>query len=397
MRLLLCLLAALPATAFAARPSGENAVGAPRAEYAAAQHGMELVYQRRYSDALEHFEETQIDFPDSPLGAVGRQIVWQAKMFETNTFDFERAYLTDAGEADDRFRASRRDRSRKDWNRFLFAVHSALGAMYDIRHDRNVAAFDKAWDAMEAVKEVHRSRPEFEDLQLAFGLYNYWRTVMTRRIEGLPPFADKTGLGIEQMIVARDKGTLASAPARLALTYTYYDARDFDSALAEAAAAQRLYPTNLLNQMILGRTQSRKRDYASAEITFRQATTFAPEYWEAHYRLARTIEKDRKRRSDARVAYDGALAAASTPRQQAQTAYRRGLLERAARKWDDAMAWFERSVGFDPTYEAASKRLAITPGEKARWEERKSKRVTKTKGSSGYTPRNTKAVSAQPR
>jgi len=395
-RILFALVAAsLPLTAAAApRFSGENDVGAPRAEYAAAQEGMELIYERRYPQALERFEEAEIDFPDSPLGSVGRSIVWQAKMMETGTFEYERAYLTDASEAETRFKASRRDRSRKDWNGFLFAVHSALGAMYDVRHERNLAAFDKAWDAMEAVKDVHRNRPEFEDLQLAFGLYNYWRTVMTQRIDGLPAFADKADLGIDQMVVARDKGTLASAPARLALIYSYYDGKQFDAALAEAKAAQALYPTNLLNQMILGRTQARTRDNAAAEASFRVATTIAPEYWEGWYRLARLVAKDRTRRTEARAAYDDALTAAATPHQMAQTAYRRGLLERSARKWDDAIAWFERAVGFEPGHEAATKRVAVTATEKAKWEARKERRKSVTPRS-GYTPRN--AATAAPR
>ena len=74
------LLAPLAAEAGAGSPisktfTGENPLGVQRAEFRFAQEGMELIYQRRYLEALERFEVAGIDFPNSPLGPVGRSLV----------------------------------------------------------------------------------------------------------------------------------------------------------------------------------------------------------------------------------------------------------------------------------------------------------------------------------
>ena len=91
LRVLLIALAVtmlVPASALAGRRSpsgknftGENPIGVSRAQFAATQEGMDLIYQRRYPEALQVFEEAGIDFPDSPLGPIGRSLVWQAIMF----------------------------------------------------------------------------------------------------------------------------------------------------------------------------------------------------------------------------------------------------------------------------------------------------------------------------
>jgi hypothetical protein len=118
--------------------TGENPLGVSRAEFAMTQEGMELVYQRRYSEALEVFEECGIDFPDSPVGPVGRSLVWQAMMFENYDFSRERPYLTEYAEAKERLKRARRGRTSKSWLDFLEAVHLGLDAMYDIRKGRHI-------------------------------------------------------------------------------------------------------------------------------------------------------------------------------------------------------------------------------------------------------------------
>ena len=66
---------------------------------------------------------------------------------------------------------------------------------------------------------------EVPDLKLGDGLYNYWRTVISRSVKGLPDFADKR-LGIEQMEYVQDNGIFLGPAATFALTYTWLKVRE---------------------------------------------------------------------------------------------------------------------------------------------------------------------------
>lgn len=374
-----------PSLAFAGRTtsgkdfSGENPLGVPRAEFAAAQHGMDLIYQRRYNASLQVFEEAGVDFPDSPLGPVGRAIVWQAKMYEDYNFDHARAYRDEYGDGVLRLRRARRDRSRRAWNEFLEAVLLGLDAMWELRHKQYIDAFTKAWDAMELIKSVQRGAPEFHDVQLALGMYNYWRTAITESQEGLPSFGDHRDEGLAQMIHARDHGLLAVAPSSLVLTYSYLEKKDFKAAIAEAERVRKDYPTNILVEMTLGRVYRKAKQYDQSLAAFDRILKLDPRSKRVWFHIGETHYTAKDNHDGAKEAYEKYLATNPMPEYRAHTYYRLGMLEKRDRNWDGAIAWFEQSIDTYPKFKKAKVRLDETIAAKARKGETK---ATPRKGGS---------------
>ena len=370
----LALLMLIPATSFAGRRSpsgknftGENPMGVSRAQFAATQEGMDLIYQRRYPEALQVFEEAGIDFPDSPLGPVGRALVWQAVMFENYDFDHERAYMTEYGEAKDRIkRAKRASGEPRSWIYFLEAVHLGIDAMWDIRHERYLPAFDKAWDALELAKKVERMEPEFVDIQLATGMYDFWRTAMTEQVDALPSFGDHRAEGLAKMRRAKDEGLLARAPASLVLTYSYLEQRDYDRAIAEAKWARERYPGNLLNELTLGRVYRRARKYPEALAAFDRVLEIDPENERVWFHIGEVHYKSRRNNTAAKEAYERYLSTKPIPDYEAHTLYRLGMIERRARRYDEAIAYLERAVELSPKFKTAVDRLEQVRKEKER-------------------------------
>ena len=376
-RVLLTALAVLmlvPATSFAGRRSpsgknftGENPLGVSRAQFAATQEGMDLIYQRRYPEALQVFEEAGVDFPDSPLGPVGRGLVWQAVMFENYDFSHERAYMTEYGDAKERFKRARRGSGEpKAWLDFLEAVHLGIDAMWDIRHEQYLPAFDKAWDALELVKKVERAEPDFVDVQLATGMYDYWRTAITEQVGTLPSFGDHRAEGLVKMQRAKKDGLLARAPASLVLTYTYLDQRDYDAAIAEAKWAQERYPGNLLNELTLGRVYRRARKWEEGLASFDRVLEIDPNNKRVWFHIGEVHYKSRRNNTAAKEAYEHYLSTKPIPDYEAHTLYRLGMLERRARRYDQAISYLERAVELAPKFKTAIDRLEEVKKEKER-------------------------------
>jgi tetratricopeptide (TPR) repeat protein len=364
---LLALTLLAPAVAFAGPSSpsgrnftGENPLGVSRAEFGGTQEGMELIYQRRYPEALQVFEELGIDFPDSPVGPVGRALVWQAVMFENYDFSQERAYMTEYAEAKDRLKRASRSHESRAWIYFLEAVHLGVDAMWDIRHERYLPAFDKAWDAMELVKKVERLEPEFVDVQLAFGLYNYWRTAITEQVDALPNFGDRRAEGLAQMKLAKKEGLLARGPASLVLTYSYLEAKDYEAAIAEAMWAREHYPGSILNEMTLGRVYRRARKYDEALATFEHVLELAPDNKRVWFHIGEIHYKSRRNNPAATQAYKRYLETKPLPIYEAHTLYRLGMVERRARRYAEAISYLERAVEIWPKFKTAAERLEQT-------------------------------------
>jgi len=359
--------------------TGENPLDVPRPEFRAAQEGMELIYQRRYPEALQVFEVAGIDFPDSPLGPVGRSIVYQAIMFENYDFTYDRIYLQEATEAEQRFKRVGRSRDRKAWNLFLLAVHQGVHAMYEVRHNDYLSGFNLAWEALENVKKVQRLAPDFHDVQLALGLYNYWRTALTENVDYLPKFGDHRAEGLKQMQIAKDKGLLAPAPASLCLTYSYMESKRYDEAIKEAMWARQHYPTSILNEMTIGRVFLRMKKYDDALAAFKQVQALAPENDRVLWQIGEAHYKSRKDNVAAKESFKAYIERDPLPEFKAHAYYRVGLIERRQRHYEQAVYQLELAVKTDPKFKAAIKKLEQVKAEQIRHEERAAERRQKAR------------------
>jgi len=346
--------------------TGENNIGVHRAEFRAAQEGMELLYQRRYLESLQVFEVAGIDFPDSPLGPVGRALVYQAMMLENYDYSWDRPYTTEYGEAKDRVRGALRSGQNRPWNYFLTAIHLGIEAMYQVRKGEYLSAFNKAWDALEYIKKVERIAPQFADVQLGLGLYNYWRTAITEKASYLPSFGDHRAEGLRQMQLAKDKGLLASAPAAIALSYSYMERRNWSAALAEGVWASGLYPDNIINQMTIGRVYRMKKDWTSALATFERILEIDPKNKRVWFHIGETHYKSRRNNTEARKAYNRYLETQPHAEYLAHTYYRLGLIERRRRHYDAAIDWLTKAVDTWPKFKPALTRLDQVKKEKVR-------------------------------
>ncbi len=358
--------------------SGENPLGVQRAEFRFAQEGMELIYQRRYLEALQLFEVAGIEFPDSALGPLGRSLVYQSMMVENYDYSWDAPYKSEYSEAKERLRMAQRGRRDKSWVYFMFAVHLGIDAMYDVRRSEYVTALNKAWDAMEYIKKLHRREPDFHDAKLALGLYNYWRTALTEKVPYLPRFGDHREEGLQQMREAREQGFLCAAPASIALTYSYIEGKKWKEATDEAKWAQARFPDNIINQMTLARVYRRIKQFDAALAGFDRVLTIDPDNKRVHFHIGETWYKSRKDNSRAEASYKRYLSTNPPDEFQAHTYYRLGLLQRRLRNYESAIDWLEKAVTAWPRFKAAGKRLREVRAEKKR-RESQGARLPKTK------------------
>ena len=188
----------------------------------ACQHAVDLVYQRKYNEAKAAFEAAQ-KFPGSALGPIGKVLVYQALMLENLDFSFEKQYEHAANQARQQLMQALEIRGNDAWENFILGGVLGIDAIHAMRKGNYLSALNRGIEAMKSVNRAKKLAPEFPDLLLGDGLYNYWRTVITRSVKGLPDFADNRMLGIEQLQKVQEEGIFLGPAATFALTYTWLE------------------------------------------------------------------------------------------------------------------------------------------------------------------------------
>ena len=207
----------------------------------ACQQAIELVYQRNYSEAKAAFEAIQRRYPGSALGPVGKVLVYQALMLENLDFRYEKQYELASNQARQQLMEALEMRGNDAWEHFILGGVLGIDAIHTMRRGNYFAALSRG---IEAMKSVNRSRsyaglPRLDDRRWVVQLLadrDHWST------KGLPDFADKRMLGIEQLH-CQEEGIFLAPAATFALTFTWLEEGALSGPRTRRCATTRPAPT----------------------------------------------------------------------------------------------------------------------------------------------------------
>lgn len=356
------VLSAADAAKMAERPYenvvyiGAEALGLPVEFVADSRTGLELIYKRDYKGAKTHFGTLNQTYPESAVGLVGDGLIWQALMLENFDFRYEPQYQLAFRNAKTRLEGALQAPGNDAWENFLMAGVMGIEAVHATRRGEFVSALSQGYEAMRTLSRARELAPNFSDLLMGDGLYNYWRSVVTLNSKVLPDFEDKRAEGIAQLNRVEHEGVFLSAPATMALTFTYMEEGDLRKALLCAQKNYRAYPDNVINNMLLARIHLYMRHYPQAENSLNEVLADAPDNQRAHYYLGLVYSRTR-RLDQAIAAMDRYLAFAEVPKEYRSTAlYRQGTFYYRKQQYARAVDYYEQAWKMD-RHKGARRRL----------------------------------------
>jgi tetratricopeptide (TPR) repeat protein len=236
-------------------------------------------------------------FPHTALGPVSDVLVWQALMLENFDFKYEKQYRVSSTAAREELKVAMAIEGNEAWEYFLLAGVSGIEAIHTMRRSQYLKALQRAFEAIGHVNKVRELAPNFVDLALADGMYNYWRTVVTMNSKLLPDFGDHRAEGIAQMRQVEQGGIFLSAPTTLAMVFTWQEENNMKEALTSCVKNYRRYPDNIVNNLVMGSTYIYTRRMKLALETFDRVSATDPnnqrvKYWRgvALYRSGKYAE-----------------------------------------------------------------------------------------------------------
>lgn len=273
---------------------GEKWLGISPDFIADAHKGLNLLYLRQYRASLDTFNDLGKRYPGMGIGPVGEVLVWQALMLENFDFKFEQQYQTSHRKARQELEQAIATPGNDGWDYFLLAGMLGIESIHTMRHEEYAKALSRGYEAMKAVRKCQQAAPEFVDIQLGDGLFDYWATVISKATKLIPDRGDKREEGIRQMLRVEQRSLFLQPPAGLALTFTWIEEGKRKKALESALKLYKQYPQNIINNLVLGRVYGYNRKYDEAEAIFRQVQEIDPKNERSHYYLARLFMRQAK-------------------------------------------------------------------------------------------------------
>jgi tetratricopeptide (TPR) repeat protein len=311
--------------------------------------GRELIFHRRYDEALEYFKKLDAEDPDSPLGTFGQMAVWQSRMFENFDFRFDREFQ-EVSEPNKKI--VERILDQKDssaWDLFLAGASAGVRSFYLMRKDSAFKALGEAGIAKKALDRAHEKDPSFADVYLGLGMYDYWRSVFTNRLRFLPFFSDRRKEGLATTEKAFREARVVGPLAEASLGFCYYEERNPSKAIPLWESFLKKYPEYAIAKTMLGDLYGMSGNYPRAHQIFDELIQNNPDVAVARYFKAKTYFRQNKL-PEARKEYEDFL---NTKPTDAWTAYALtdlGLIDLREGKENDAYEKFKRASRTYPDY-----------------------------------------------
>ncbi|MGC6494719.1 MAG: tetratricopeptide repeat protein [Myxococcota bacterium] len=326
--------------------TGAEAMGLSPSFVVEVRTGLELLYQRQYDATLAYFSGVEQRWSGVVIDDVAEVLVWQARMLENFDYRFEKEYEAASSRARKGLEAAQRVPGNDAWERLMLTGVSGIEAIHAARRGRYLAALTLAFEAIDHVERTREAAPDFVDLQLADGLYNYWRTVLTNQSSLLPSFGDHRKKGIAQMEAVQEAGLFLGPPATLSLSYTWFEEQDNEKLMEACARNHNAYPDNIISETMYGIALLKLKKYGEAIEAFEHIRTVDPSNRRSLYWSGRAHQKDRQY-DEALAIYTTYLVEAVEPYHSSWTHYRIGQIHEVQKAYDTSERHYRTAIKID--------------------------------------------------
>lgn len=318
--------------------------------------GAQLIFKRRYKDAKNYFDNLEKVYPGLGVGNTGSVLIYQSMMMENFDFKHEKPYKVHSDTAIKGLEESLKKGSENAaWKHFIVGSLQGIESIHLMRKTDYLPALSRGVDAMGHIDQARKLAPNFVDPLLGDGLYKYWRTVVTTNSKVLPSGPDQRAEGIAEMQRVEKEGVFLGPGATLALAFAYIEERDLKSAQVYCLRNYKLYPDNVVNNLVLARVYMYQRRYEDSLKILREILVDAPDNQRVHYYFATVYLRQRKL-TEAEASIDRYLAFTLEPYYKAQALHRKGDIYYYRKDYTKAEQYYRQAVSVDE-YEPAELRL----------------------------------------
>lgn len=237
--------------------------------------GIDYIYNIKFPEAEKQFREIMADYPEHPAGRFFIAMIdWWKILLDLDNETYDDIFF--AKLEDVIYQCDQILEKDPDNVDALFFKGGAIGFRGRLRATREswIKAADDGREAMPLVNTAYKIDPENVDVQLGFGIYDYYASVIPQKYPFIKPLmvffpkGDKER-GIKKLELVAKNGKYARIESQYFLMQLYYQFEEnFTRSEEYAKILSTEFPDNPLFKRYLGRISVKKGDYLSASTIF---------------------------------------------------------------------------------------------------------------------------------
>jgi pentatricopeptide repeat protein len=217
----------------------------PEEMHALALASIDYVYKEKFKLAEDEGKKIVKKFPDHPAGYFFCAAALEAWMnyYETDRREEEfYRYCDMAIDKAEKLLAAEPD---NEWATFFLGGADGYKGTYESRYEKWITSFRHGWKGVSTLMTLYKKVPDMEDINYGVGMYDYWRSSMTKILWWMPGIENKSQLGITEMLAARKNGIYTNLTASANLISVFCNEGRYKEALAIADEMLDKFPATL--------------------------------------------------------------------------------------------------------------------------------------------------------
>jgi|WetSurMetagenome_2_1015567.scaffolds.fasta_scaffold00149_14 tetratricopeptide (TPR) repeat protein len=192
------------------------------------------VYKEQFKAAEDEAKKIVKRYPDHPAGYFFCAAALERMMDYYETDRWEREFYEYCDKAIDKAEKILARDPGDDWAAFFLGGANGFMGTYEGRYEKWITSFRHGWKGVSILKALHKKNPYIKDVLFGLGLYDYWRSALTKVLWWMPGIENKCEEGIRELEQARKEGLYTNFAAAANLMAIYNGEGRFKKALALA-------------------------------------------------------------------------------------------------------------------------------------------------------------------
>ncbi|MFA4839205.1 MAG: hypothetical protein WC703_07010 [Candidatus Neomarinimicrobiota bacterium] len=254
----------------------------PEKQEALVQNALQEMYRMNYAAANRLFRQADQNepfHPLAPLGTIATQ--WLAEQESMGFSAGNRQLLKNIDTAESAYKSQMRLHPENTQLSFYYGATLGLRARILLAEKDWVGVLISGYGAIRHVKKAEKANSELWDIQLPFGIFNYYVGISSSYMKIASWIFNESGSkedGLRQMTIAAEKSHYAKYEARGILSFVYLYMEDNPAAgLKYAQILLNEFPDNPYYHFLSAEAYLSLRQFAPAEKHIREIRRLLPE------------------------------------------------------------------------------------------------------------------------
>jgi len=205
-----------------------------------AMASIDAVYKEKFKLAEEEAKKLIKKYPDHPAGYFFYAAALESGMSYYETDKQEEEFYRYCDLTIDKAELCLKKNPGDDWAAFFLGGADGYKGTYESRYEKWITSFRHAWKGVSTLQTLYKKNPAIKDASYGLGMYDYWRSAMTKTLWWMPGIENKSAQGIKELLEAQASGvyTCIAASARLITIYNNEKRHNEALTLANGMLAQ---------------------------------------------------------------------------------------------------------------------------------------------------------------